>query len=141
MAISRIFNSSEDARAAVSELVQEGFREAFITVAQAQGGTRVRVDTPLGTAAIATRVLERRRASDSSAPKLQYGDTAVAYRAPWPDTASSVVLLNAPALLSSILGMPTLVSGSAGLSSLFGLGSIVESAAPLSSLFGLPVLL
>ena len=136
MPVSRKFSTNEDALSAANALQQAGFREAAI---QITGGTVVTVDSPMGTAAKATRILENTYPGDVGEPKATYQG--------WNDSAlmSSVlnipvILVDAPELLSSMFGMPTVMKWPFKFSSILGLKLLTNHSLAFSSMFGMPLL-
>lgn len=185
MPVTRLFNTLQDAQDAAAELVKEGFRDGDITlVTSAQGyvapvtlqrkgvlshnaafyAPRVRegqvlaiVGVPLGTAALATEILEKPRGQETGTARVIYEggtwDDATAFSsslglpvllsgmaAPLSSFWSLPVLTKGAASLSRLLGLPLLSKSAAPLSGLFGMATLARNGAPLSSLLGLPVL-
>jgi hypothetical protein len=143
-----MFHSPDDASRAVSELMEAGFDDAFIhviahkasaaeLVAQgilplhakayaedlANGGTLLLVAAPLGSAGIATGILESISPGNSGEPMVHYQGWT------WDDSTP----------ISSALRMPTLTKDPTPLSSFFG-WPLLSHVGPKERWFGLPLL-
>ncbi len=152
MPISRLFNTTEDALEAVSDLRQARIADESIQVvtqgatyvgvdalvkrgvlranaagyaaAVRAGQTLVLVDVVLGRGVVATEVLQRPRRGDHAKPSTRYeGGT-------WDESAP----------FSSALHLPLITDNPAALSSFFGLTAISKNQRAKSRSFGLPTL-
>jgi hypothetical protein len=148
MALSRLFYSPGDATRAVHDLVEVGFTEDFIHVVNtpvpvaslidlgispahakiyaediANGGTLVLVKAPLGSAALATEILEAISPTNSGEPQVRWEGLT------WDDSTA----------ISSLFGWPSLLKDATPLSSYFG-WPLLSSAGPKEKWFGLSLL-
>ena len=160
MPIVRLFNTTEDAMAAVNELKDfkygrvgiqlvaetedpfsfESMKEMGVPDAEAQrfservgnGGALVVADPPFGSGARVVEILERSRSSDSGLSR------AMEVRAP--DTGYNGPDQDDAAPLSRALGLPLLSNNPAPLSSYFKIPTLLRRQNPKPAPLGLPLL-
>lgn len=152
MSLSRMFTSADDVQHAVHELTEAGFPDGTIHVLDSSipslnaamleemgvskdhskayvaqikhGATMLLVQAPLGSAGIATDILESISPNNSGEPQVRYEGWQ------WDDSTP----------VSSALRWPTLTKQSTPLSSFFG-WPILSKALPKEKWFGMPLLL
>ncbi len=166
MAITRIFSSADDARAAAAELVADGFSASNIEIfsggvsaftlvsagvlksnaasyldGMAKGASLLLVHAPMGTAAAATEILGQRRSSDSSDVTVQYEARLWDDTAPLSSALKIPAVIDMPAIFSYWWNIPTLSANRpATQETSFGLPLTSTNPTPLSGIFGLKVL-
>jgi hypothetical protein len=168
MPISRIFDSHDDAMAAIADLKQAGYWEEEVrTVARSAGevtvdglmrqgvarsrarlyvdrlnagATLVLVDAPFGMAGGAMSVLERAHGGEAAPVEAIYEGSNRDPATPLSSALNLPVLSHNAAPLSRWLGIPVLSASQRPKASVFGLPFLLHSAAPLSRWLGMRVL-
>lgn len=167
MSISSLFNTHDAAVAAAADLKASGFPETFVRIVGPQsagvsadflaehgvnpvraqstaeavqnGRSLVIVETPLGTAKLATFVLNSHQQSNSGVSEVRYEGFVADEKFFFSSRFSLPLLLRNPFPFSSWLGLP-LLSRRSQKSGSFGLPFLSKNAFPFSSLFGLKLL-
>jgi len=165
MSLSRMFTTEADAMATLARLTDAGFREdsvhvfGFGTTAAkleahgvlkpraalyaeqlAGGSTMLLVEAPLGSAALATDILEDGVLSNSGEPRAQHEGEIYDEQMPVSSALRMPLLLDNPTPLSSWLNWP-LLSQVGPRESWFGLPLLLKDALPTSWLLGMPLVM
>jgi hypothetical protein len=167
MPISSFFSSGEHAQAAIAALKRNGFRPSLIRVVDNAGGpvaaetlrtkgvpvarapayaarinagdTLLIVEAPFGSAAIATRILQRAPGADAPPPPVTHEPYEEDNAAPLSTAFGLPILSSDPIPFSRFWNMPVLSSPHAPEKS-FGMKLLSDDPVPLSSAIGMPVL-
>jgi BCD family chlorophyll transporter-like MFS transporter len=168
MRLARLYHSTDDAAAAVNDLVAAGFDRASITVvdqdagyisaetisdrgivaahaphyaaAVKAGGVLVTLSPALGLGARATAILEQTRPADTGPVTVQDQGAGWDPAAPLSSALFMPVKLDNPAPFSSLWNVPAVTKKGWFVSSLLGLKMLSDNPAPLSGAIGLKTL-
>jgi hypothetical protein len=167
--MSSLFNSPTDAREAADDLKKAGFpaggihvftpespdvsaktltahgiwptRAAGTAEAIHDGRSLVVVETPLGTAKLATVVLNRHRPNNSGISEVQYEGYIADETTMFSSTFRIPLLLSSLFPFSNFLGLPLLAKDNPDKTSSFGIPFLSKKEFPFSSLLGLKQLI
>jgi hypothetical protein len=168
MSVSSMFNSSADALAAASDLKKVGFRDRSLHVVSQMSGpvtpaaltkkgispiradayaqsiedgrTLVIVETPLGSAKLATQILDRHHPNNSGVSQVNYEGYIGDESTPVSSHLRLPLLLKNAFPFSSFFGLPLLLKDEPNKTTSFGFPLLMKQPFPFSSLFGLKML-